>query len=99
MNKLVIAGATVVGVALVAKRLAPRFAESGRRTRRPRGSKLLAVFGDIDFGKAIAAMPDTAPPKWVFTNITTIRENTERILEGGRWFNPSTAHLEDALSD
>ena len=26
-------------------------------------------------------MPETAPPKWMFTNITAIRENTERILE------------------
>ena len=26
-------------------------------------------------------MPDTAPPKWMFTNITAIRQNTDRILE------------------
>ena len=26
-------------------------------------------------------MPDNAPPKWMFRNITTIRENTDRILE------------------
>ncbi len=26
-------------------------------------------------------MPDNAPPKWVFRNITAIRENTDRILE------------------
>ena len=26
-------------------------------------------------------MPDNAPPKWIFTNVTAIRENTERILE------------------
>jgi hypothetical protein len=25
-------------------------------------------------------MPDTAPPKWIFTNVTAIRANTERIL-------------------
>ena len=81
MKKLVIGCATVAGVALVAKRLAPNLGEPGRRTRQPRGSKLLAVFGDIDFGKAIAAMPDTAPPKWMFTNVSAIRENTERILE------------------
>ena len=81
MKKLVIGCATVAGVVLVAKRLAPNLGEPGRRTRQPRGSKLLAVFGDIDFGKAIAAMPDTAPPKWMFTNVSAIRENTERILE------------------
>ena len=26
-------------------------------------------------------MPDNAPPKWTFQNITAIRENTDRILE------------------
>jgi hypothetical protein len=25
-------------------------------------------------------MPENAPPKWIFRNITAIRENTERIL-------------------
>ena len=32
-------------------------------------------------------LPDTAPPKWMLTNITAIRQNTDRILEileGGR---------------
>jgi hypothetical protein len=62
MNRLVIVGAALVGVALIVKRLAPRM-------------------GDVDFGKAIAAMPDNAPPKWVFNNVTAIRANTERILE------------------
>ena len=61
-NRLVIAGAALVGVALVAKRLAPKM-------------------GDVDLGKAIAAMPDTAPPKWIYNNITAIRANTVRILE------------------
>lgn len=36
---------------------------------------------EVDFGKAIAAMPDNAPPKWVFNNVTAIRQNTDRILE------------------
>jgi hypothetical protein len=36
---------------------------------------------DIDWGKTIEAMPDTAPPKWMFTNVSAIRANTERILE------------------
>jgi hypothetical protein len=26
-------------------------------------------------------MPENAPPKWVFRNVTAIRENTDRILE------------------
>ena len=25
-------------------------------------------------------MPDTSPPKWIYTNVTAIRANTERIL-------------------
>jgi hypothetical protein len=37
--------------------------------------------GHIDFAARIAAMPDNAPPKWVFTNVSAIRANTERILE------------------
>ena len=34
----------------------------------------------VDFAERIAAMPDSAPPKWIFTNVTAIRANTERIL-------------------
>ncbi len=37
--------------------------------------------GSIDWEKRFEAMPDNAPPKWMFRNITTIRENTDRILE------------------
>lgn len=33
-----------------------------------------------DFAERIAAMPDTSPRKWIFTNVATIRANTERIL-------------------
>ena len=29
----------------------------------------------------IDRMPDNAPPKWMFQNISAIRENTDRILE------------------
>ena len=35
----------------------------------------------IDWEERFDRMPDNAPPKWMFRNITTIRENTERILE------------------
>ena len=35
----------------------------------------------IDWEKRFKAMPDNAPPKWMFRNITAIRDNTERILE------------------
>jgi hypothetical protein len=37
--------------------------------------------GNIDWEKKLDAMPDNAPPKWMFRNITAIRENTDRILE------------------
>jgi hypothetical protein len=37
--------------------------------------------GGIDFEQMIERMPDNAPPKWMFTNISAIRANTERILE------------------
>ena len=37
--------------------------------------------GKLDWEKKFEAMPDNAPPKWMFRNITAIRENTDRILE------------------
>ena len=33
----------------------------------------------IDFASRIAAMPDSAPPKWIFDNVTAIRANTDRV--------------------
>ncbi len=36
--------------------------------------------GKMDIGERIAAMPETSPPKWIYTNVTAIRANTERIL-------------------
>ena len=36
--------------------------------------------GKVDIGERIAAMPDTSPPKWIYTNVTAIRANTDRIL-------------------
>jgi hypothetical protein len=35
----------------------------------------------FDFERMIERMPEDAPPKWMFRNITAIRENTERILD------------------
>ena len=35
----------------------------------------------FDFERMIERMPDNARPKWMFRNISAIRENTERILE------------------
>ena len=37
--------------------------------------------GGFDFERWIERMPDNAPPKWMFRNISAIRENTDRILE------------------
>ena len=37
--------------------------------------------GEVDWEKRFAAMPDNAPPKWMFRNISEIHDNTERILE------------------
>ena len=36
--------------------------------------------GNVDWEKKLESMPDNAPPKWMFKNITAIRENTERII-------------------
>ena len=35
----------------------------------------------VDLERLIERMPENAPPKWMFRNITATRENTERILE------------------
>ena len=37
--------------------------------------------GGFDFEQMIERMPDNAPPKWMFRNISAIRANSERILE------------------
>jgi hypothetical protein len=34
-----------------------------------------------DWDQRLAAMPDNFPPKWMFNNITAIRENTDRLIE------------------
>ena len=35
----------------------------------------------VDWERKIEQLPDNAPPKWMFSNIRAIRENTDRILE------------------
>ncbi len=35
----------------------------------------------FDIERFIERMPDNAPPKWAFNNISAIRKNTDRILE------------------
>jgi hypothetical protein len=39
------------------------------------------AMGGIDFERMVERMPENAPPKWMFRNISAIRENTERILQ------------------
>jgi len=35
----------------------------------------------FDIERMIERMPDDAPPKWMFRNISAIRENTDHIVE------------------
>ena len=46
---------------------------------------LAKLFGpkmqNVDWEAKFERMPDDAPPKWMFRNITAIRENTDRILD------------------
>ena len=62
MRGLLLAGAALLGVALVARRAV-------------RGC------GSFDFESMIERMPENAPPRWMFRNISAIRANTEQILE------------------
>jgi hypothetical protein len=34
-----------------------------------------------DFERMVERMPENAPPRWIFSNVSAIRENTERILQ------------------
>ena len=47
------------------------------------GGLLRSKMQNIDWEKRLAALPDNAPPKWMFRNITAIRENTDRIFDAG----------------
>jgi hypothetical protein len=37
--------------------------------------------GRLDFERWVERMPENAPPKWIFRNVSAIRENTDRILQ------------------
>jgi hypothetical protein len=43
--------------------------------------RLASRSSGLDFGKLFERMPENAPPKLMFRNISAIRENTERILQ------------------
>jgi hypothetical protein len=44
-------------------------------------AKRFVSFENIDWEKRFDSLPENAPPKWMFRNITEIHDNTERILE------------------
>jgi hypothetical protein len=37
--------------------------------------------GGVDWEQRLESMPDNAPPKWFYKNVSAIRDNTEHILE------------------
>jgi len=43
--------------------------------------RLASGSSGLDFGRLFERMPENAPPKLMFRNISAIRENTERILQ------------------
>src|SRR5215217_8003198 len=43
--------------------------------------RLASRSGGLDFGRLFERMPENAPPKLMFRNISAIRENTDRILQ------------------
>jgi hypothetical protein len=40
-----------------------------------------AKTGGLDFEQMIKKMPEGAPPRWAYENVTAVRKNTERIIE------------------
>jgi len=37
--------------------------------------------GGLDIEQMIQKMPEGAPPRWAYENVTAVRKNTERIIE------------------
>lgn len=66
LKKLLMIGAAVTGAVTGAALVVKRLASSA---------------GGLDFERLIERMPENAPPKWIFHNVSAIRENTERILQ------------------
>jgi len=65
MKKLLIVGGVVTGAAFLGS-LAKRHAWSS---------------GGPDFEQWVERLPENSPPKWIFRNVSAIRENTDRILQ------------------
>jgi hypothetical protein len=66
LKKLVMIGAAVTGAVTGAAFL---------------GKRIASRSGGLDFERLIERMPENAPPKWIYRNVSAIRENTERILQ------------------
>jgi hypothetical protein len=45
------------------------------------GRRLSHNMQPFDWEKAFDRLPDNSPPKWMFRNISAIRQNTERVLD------------------
>jgi hypothetical protein len=43
--------------------------------------RFLLRSGRVSPENLLERMPETSPPKWMFTNIEAIRQNTDRLLE------------------
>jgi hypothetical protein len=43
--------------------------------------RLAPKMGNVDWEQKFARMPDNAPPKRMFRNISEIHDNTDRIIE------------------
>ena len=59
-------------------------------------------FEDVDWEKRFEAMPDSAPPKWMFRTLSETHDNTERIidlLERSSSTRPDTASGEQMSSE
>jgi hypothetical protein len=65
MKKPLIVGGAVAGAAFLGF-LAKRHALSS---------------GGPDFERWVERMPENAPPRWIYRNLSAIRENTDRILQ------------------
>jgi hypothetical protein len=37
--------------------------------------------GGLDIEQMIQKLPEGAPPRWAYENVTAVRKNTERIIE------------------
>ncbi len=94
MKKVVVAGGVLVGLAVLVSRLRATAQGFDWQTK---------AFEHME--TAFERMPDNAPPKWMFRNITAIRretaltrQNTDRILDLLQRERTDQAQATDATS-